>query len=253
MICVVGLCLFLAIRSNFFPSKKKETEEDDLDKQMNLITTAKGEEILYRCTEEILENVTRINKIYNRTLVALFKENRKVLKEMDSEAQHLSRKASERKRNILETLNHLQGHNINSGHFYVQVVDYVGEVTKALSYITKPAFNHIDNNHSGLTKEQIYDLMSINNDVEQIFAQMSTMLTSKDFSEIEPLLNLRLELFDKIADATKKQLKRIKANAAGNSSRSSMLYLNILNETKTIVLQSKNLMKAQSYFLQNKE
>ncbi len=252
MILIVGLCLFLAIRSNFFP-KKKENEEDDLELKMNLIATAKGEEILYRCSEEVLETLTRINKIYNRTLVALFKENRKVLKEMNGEAIHLSEKASDRKRNILETLNHLQDNNINSGHFYVQVVDYVGEVTKALLYITKPAFNHIDNNHSGLTKEQIVDLMNINNDVEQMFTAMRSMIEAKDFSELESLINLRYELFDKIADATKKQLKRIKANAEGNSSRSSMLYLNILNETKTIVLQSKNLMKAQNYFLQNEE
>ncbi|MFR9515044.1 MAG: inorganic phosphate transporter, partial [Rikenellaceae bacterium] len=252
MILVVGLCLFLAIRSNFFP-KKKDVEDDELDLKMNLIATAKGEEILYRCSEEVLETLTRINKIYNRTLVALFKENRKVLKEMNQEAQKLSDKASERKHNILGTLNHLQDNNINSGHFYVQVVDYVGEVTKALVYITKPSFSHIDNNHSGLTKEQIFDLMSINDDVEQMFIAMRDMLSSKDFSELESLMNLRYELFDKIADATKKQLKRIKANAAGNSSRSSMLYLNILNETKTIVLQSKNLMKAQNYFLENSE
>ncbi len=252
MILIVGLCLFLAIRSNFFPKKKKEAD-DDLDLKMNLIATAKGEEILYRCSEEVLETLIRINKIYNRTLVALFKENRKVLKEMNQEAQRLSDKASERKHNILETLNHLQDNNINSGHFYVQVVDYVGEVTKALVYITKPSFAHIDNNHSGLTKEQIFDLMSINDDVEQMFIAMREMLSSKDFSELESLMNLRYELFDKIADATKKQLKRIKANAAGNSSRSSMLYLNILNETKTIVLQSKNLMKAQNYFLENRD
>ncbi|MFI3280663.1 MAG: inorganic phosphate transporter [Rikenellaceae bacterium] len=252
MILIVGLCLFLAVRSNFFPSKKKEGQ-DDLDQKMNLIATAKGEEILYRCTEEVFETINRINKIYNRTLVALFKENRKVLKEMNAEAERLSRKASDRKRNILETLQHLQGNNINSGHFYVQVVDYLGEVNKALVYITKPSFNHIDNNHSGLTKEQIFDLMSINDDVEKMFAAMRSMLESKDFSHLESLLTLRYELFDKIADATKKQLRRIKANAAGNSSRSSMLYLTILNETKTIVLQSKNLMKAQSYFLENKD
>ncbi len=251
MILIVGLCLFLAIRSNFFP--KKKVVNDDIEEKMNLIATAKGEEILYHCSEEVLQTLTRINKIYNRTLVALFKENRKVLKEMNIEAQRLSDKASDRKRNILGTLNHLQDNNINSGHFYVQVVDYVGEVTKALLYITKPSFTHIDNNHSGLTKEQIFDLMGINDDVEQMFAAMRAMIESKDFAELENLINLRYELFDKIADATKKQLKRIKANAEGNSSRSSMLYLTILNETKTIVLQSKNLMKSQNYFLQNKE
>ncbi|MFI3264077.1 MAG: inorganic phosphate transporter [Rikenellaceae bacterium] len=252
MILVVGLCLFLAIRSNFFPSKKKD-DDDELDKQMSLIESAKGEEILYRCTEEVFDIVSRVNKIYNRTLVAMFKENRKVLKEMNSESERLNAKAKERKVSILVTLNHLQDNGINSGHFYVQVVDYLVEVTKALTYITKPSFNHIDNNHSGMTKEQVYDLMSINDAAEQMFGVMKSMLESKDFTEFDNMLSIRYELSDKISEATKNQLKRIKANAAGNSSRSSMLYLNILNETKNIVLQSKNMMKAQRYFIENRD
>ncbi len=249
-ILVVGLCIFLAVKSNFFPKKHVEQEEED---SMTLIATAEGEEILYRCTEEVLETVSRINKIYNRTLVALFKENRKVLKDMNLEATKLYEKSKNRKRNILETLRHLQVNNINSGHFYVQVVDYVNEVTKALLFITKPSFTHIDNNHSGLSKEQTFDLMSINNDVEQLFIMMKEMLATKDFSNLDTVLAKRDELFDEIADATKKQIKRIKQNGDGNSSRSSMLYLTILNETKSMVLQAKNLMKAQRYFIDNKE
>ena len=250
-ILISGLCVFLAVKSNFFP--KKQTQEEDEDNNNELIKSANGEEILYRCTEEVLETVGRINKIYSRTLVALFKENRKVLKDMHAEAVKLHDKSKNRKRNILDTLHHLQDNNINSGHFYVQIVDYVSEVTKALVFITKPSFNHIDNNHSGLTKDQTFDLMNINDDVEHIFVMIKNMLETKDFSDIELVMEKRLAVFDKIADATKKQLKRIKADAAGNSSRSSMLYLTILNETKTMVLQAKNLLKSQRYFLDNED
>ena len=50
-------------------------------------------------------------------------------------------------------------------------------------------------------------------------------------------------------EAIKRQLKRIKNKET--STRSSMLYLNILNETKTLVLQSRNLLKSQRYFLEH--
>ncbi len=250
-ILIVALCLFLAIRSNFFPKKKEDEEE--FDKQMQLIASAKGDEILYRSTEDVIEIVSRIHKIYNRTLVALFKENRKVLKDMNLEAEKLSEKTRFRKYNVLDTLNKLQDSNINSGHFYVQVVDYMSEVTKALLHITKPSFNHIDNNHEGLTKEQIFDLMSINDDVEQIFVTINTMLESKDFASVDDVMEMKNNLFDKIADATKKQIKRIKENAKGNSSRSSMLYFNLLNETKTMVLQGRNLIKSQKHFIMNSD
>ena len=53
----------------------------------------------------------------------------------------------------------------------MQVVDYLNEMTKALMHITRPAFEHIDNNHEGMSKEQIVDLMRVNDQVEAIFRQ----------------------------------------------------------------------------------
>ncbi|WP_337518568.1 hypothetical protein [Alistipes ihumii] len=52
---------------------------------------------------------------------------------------------------------------------------------------------------------------------------------------------------DTRAAAIKSQIKRVKAKAS--TTRSSILYLTIINETKTMVLQSRNLLKSQKYFL----
>ena len=38
-----------------------------------------------------------------------------------------------------------------------------------------------------------------------------------------------------------------------SSTKACMLYLSILNETKSMVLQARNLLKSQSYFLKNKD
>lgn len=58
---------------------------------------------------------------------------------------------------------------------------------------------------------------------------------------------MRDELFGVIAEAIKNQLHRLEN---GNmSTKASILYLNILTETKTMVLQSRNLIKSQAYFL----
>ena len=100
----------------------------------------------------------------------------------------------------------------------MQVVDYLSEVTKALIHITRPAFEHIDNNHTGLTKEQIADLMRVNDGVDEIFTHINEMMRSKNFTDLDKVL-----------------------------------YLSILNETKSMVLQARNLLKSQSYFLKNKD
>ena len=188
-------------------------------------------------------------KIYDRTLIAVFKENRKVLRDMVKESNDLFYQSRERKYTLLPTLKKLQSGDVNTAHYYVQVVDYLNEMTKALMHITRPAFEHIDNNHEGLSKEQAKDLMSINDDVESIYRHINQMLREGDFSEIETVLTMRDQLFESIAEAIKSELTRI--NEARSNTKASMLYLTILTETKNMVLQSRNLLKSQQYFLKH--
>ena len=88
---------------------------------------------------------------------------------MVRDSNRLFEEARTRKYNVMPTLRRLQQCDIDTGHFYVQVTDYLSEVTKALIHITRPAFEHIDNNHEGMSKEQIVDLMRVNDQVEAIF------------------------------------------------------------------------------------
>ena len=167
-------------------------------------------------------------------------------------SNRLFEEARARKYGIMPTLRRLRNSDIDTGHFYVQVVDYLSEVTKALIHITRPAFEHIDNNHEGLSKEQIVDLMRVNDDVEAIFVKINEMLRSKDFSELDKVLEMRDRLFETIVGAVKSQLRRIHDDES-TGTRSRVLYLTVLNETKTMVLQARNLLKSQSYFLEHKK
>ena len=78
------------------------------------------------------------------------------------------------------------------------------------------------------------------------------MLSTKDFSELDLVLEMRDRLFDTIVEAIKSQLRRIHDDPE-TSTRASVLYLTILNETKTMVLQARNLLKSQRYFLEHKQ
>ena len=171
---------------------------------------------------------------------------------MVKSSDKLYEEARDRKYGIMPTLRRLQQCDIDTGHFYVQVVDYLSEVTKALIHITRPAYEHINNNHEGLTKEQIVDLMRVNDQVEAIFDKINDMLRTKDFSDLDMVLEMRDKLFDTIVEAIKSQLRRINGDETV-STRASVLYLTILNETKTMILQARNLLKSQHYFLEHKK
>ena len=152
---------------------------------------------------------------------------------------------------VYTTLKKLQGGDVNTAHYYVQVVDYLNEMTKALMHITRPAFEHIDNNHEGLTREQTTDLIRVGDEVEAIYRRINAMLTTNDFGDIDLVLSMRDRLFETISDAIKSELRRFNTSGKG-STKASMLYLTILNETRTMVLQLRNLLKAQRHFLETK-
>lgn len=244
-VIVTVLCGYMLIHSNFL--KKSKTSAAPAAAGVKSQST---EDIIINLRDEVCRTMESATKIYDRTLIAVFKENRKVLRDMVKESNDLFYQSRERKYTLLPTLKKLQSSDVNTAHYYVQVVDYLNEMTKALMHITRPAFEHIDNNHEGLSKEQAKDLMSINDDVESIYRHINQMLRDGDFSEIEMVLTLRDQLFESIAEAIKSELSRI--NEARSNTKASMLYLTILTETKNMVLQSRNLLKSQQYFLKHR-
>ncbi|WP_346700555.1 inorganic phosphate transporter [uncultured Alistipes sp.] len=241
LIIITILCGWMLIHSNFL---KKDKESTAVRQQIRT-----NEDIITDLRDEVCATMESATKIYDRTLIAVFKENRKVLRDMVKESNDLFYHSRERKYSLLPTLKKLQGEDVNTAHYYVQVVDYLNEMTKALMHITRPAFEHIDNNHEGMSMEQTRDLMSINDDVESIYRRINQMLREGDFSEIETVLTMRDQLFESIAEAIKSELTRI--NEAKSNTKASMLYLTILTETKNMVLQSRNLLKSQQYFLKH--
>ena len=242
-IVITVLCGWMLIHSNFL----KKNKENTVARQQ----AETDQDIIAALRDEVCTTMESATRIYDRTMIAVFKENRKVLRDMVKESNDLFYRSREHKYTLLPTLKKLQGSDVNTAHYYVQVVDYLNEMTKALMHITRPAFEHIDNNHEGLSMEQTRDLISINDDVESIYRRINLMLREGDFSEIETVLTMRDQLFESIAEAIKSELTRI--NEARSNTKASMLYLTILTETKNMVLQSRNLLKSQQYFLKHRQ
>jgi hypothetical protein len=91
--------------------------------------------------------------------------------------------------------------------------------------------------------------MEINDAVAVIHANISEMLRTKNFGKLDYVLEMRDNLFIVITGAIKNELKRVKANTS--RTKTSLLYLTVLNETKTLILQSRNLLKSQKHLPEN--
>ena len=241
-VVAVVLCSFLVVKSNF-TGRKKEKEEDAAVRLDGMDAT----DIRLECIDAVCRTMERVTQIYSRTIMAVFREDRKVLRDMVKESEELFQEGRERKYKVLPALRTLREHDIATSQFYVQVVDYISEASKSLLHITRPAFDHINDNHKGFTEEQITDLDAVNDEVETIFVTVNEMLRRKHFTDISIILEMRDHLFDTIDAVMRNQLRRMKQGEFSTSA--SILFFNILNETKTMVLQSRNIMKSFEKFI----
>ena len=247
IIGVTVVCLVLLVKSNFSKDKKEEEREESAVAMIGDTLKQSPEEALITYTEHVCASMEKVTMIYDRTIVAVFKENRKVLRDMVREAEEFYHSTREQKYEIIPLLRTLEESDVSTGHFYVQVVDYISETSKALLHITRPCYKHVDNNHTGLSKEQVYDLKRINDRVEEIFGEINDMLRSRSFDNMESILNKRDEMFDLIDEVMQNQLRRLRDT--GGSSSANMLFFNILTETKTMILHSRNIMKSLEHFV----
>ena len=155
-IALAGLCLlcgYILCHNLIFKKKDKEKKSEEI----NIIHDGECDsDVLYSCTQEVCTTMEQVSSIYNHMLVALFTENRRLLKETMTESEDLYHQANQRKYHIMKTLKLLQDHNVETGHFYIQVVDYLTEVSKALLHCTRPAYQHIENHHRGLRKSRLW-------------------------------------------------------------------------------------------------
>ena len=232
-------CMWMLIKSNFINTRKADAMPEEATKESSI--------------ENVIDEVCKMMKlstnIYDRTMVAVLKEDRRALKELVRESTECYEHTNKLKYSIMPALKKMKSSSVEVSLYYVQVVDYLSEITKAILHITRPAFEHIDNNHKGLSQEQVDDLMRINDAVAEIYGMINRMLVTNDFREIDDVLTLRDELFEHIAETTKSELQRITAGE-GNT-KASMFYLTAMSETKTMVLQARNLLKSQRYFLEH--
>jgi len=239
------LAVYMLIQTSVI-HKRREKKQHEHDKIVPI--DVRKMSIVEQCKEDVYTVFEQISRIYTQTLQCLSSEDHKMLRKLYKEAKELYQKERDRKNyEMLPTLVKMKEDAVDTGHYYVQVLDYLNEVSKSLAFITKSSFEYIDNNHTGLSDQQVADLESINREVSIVYSDIAKMLGTSDFTDFELVIKKRDNLFNLFAEKIKAQIKRVKANESGT--RNSMLYLNIVSETKTMLLQSRNLMRAQRLFI----
>jgi len=246
----IGILLLLAV---FFVikthavhrAKEREIkEEKELEADEEII---KSGNIQKMCTKNVLSTLSSVSEFYKKIIHGLSNEDRKQLREVKKEVNVLNRRVKKFKDNTNKTVGLLKDDFIETGHFYVQVMDYLREIAHCLTFISIPSYDHINNQHKALIPEQKDDLKSLCDEVQALMNDVAKIIYEKKYSKVEEAIEKQQILLDTIVKLRRKQVKRIKKNEGGV--RISLLFLEILAETKNLLLYSINLLKAQRDFV----
>ncbi|TFH21665.1 MAG: inorganic phosphate transporter [Bacteroidia bacterium] len=236
ILILLGLSVFILLRTHAFHKLRVEKQER-LD---NEITTA-SHEVLKTCDDEVMSSIIKVSKILFLTYTNLFKEKHKELKKLSKEVKHLSRDIKEIRANIPNTLKKFKESEMESGHHYAHVVTYMKEMSYSLMHIVQPAFNHLDNKHP-LDKEQIETLKDFNVKVGEFFNFVIILLKNKNSDNLNELTSRRDELINMANDIFRSRIKILKKTHKGG--KESVTYMEMLVETKNLLLQVVQLVKA---------
>jgi phosphate/sulfate permease len=220
---------------------KKSEEDSKIDLELGSKTVQE------KCNVRVISSLIAISELYNNIINAFIGEKRKKLKNALKDVKKLDKEVKSFKKNVHDTVRTLQiEESVETGDYYVQLLDYLRETAHCMNFIAQPIFEHVDNNHAPLNPEQVKDLKSFLKNFSVYVEKVIKTISSREFKDMDNVSLYMQEMMAELSKMRKNHLKRIKTDNVGT--RVSLLYLDILNETKNLVLYMMNLAKTSRDF-----
>jgi phosphate/sulfate permease len=243
-IAAIILAIAFVVRTYYIHRKRSKDEEEAEEKELKIWN---GENILAECNDNISTTVISVSKLYYLVIHSLINEDRKRLKKVNKKIEELNLLTKNLKKRVFTTLKKLEEDSVETGHYYVQTLDYLREIAHCLTFIVDPVYEHIDNNHSPVIPEQAKDLKQLNEDIAELFNYILNMLKKGNFQEMDLIIRKQTAILETLNRLKKKQIKLIKSETVGT--RNSMLVLGLYAESKNLLLNTINMVKAHRDFI----
>lgn len=223
--------------------KSKKVEDAEANKEF---IDVKGQ-YLERSNNAVKSAIIKAAKIYYVAIIGLVNEDRRQLKSIRNEVNDYNNHIKELKDNLYSFMQKLNKLTPETGHYYVQVLDYMREMAHALSYIVDPIYEHVANKHKALIDTQQKELTKLADKNSAVFNQVIHLVKEMNYADAASVISSIEELISNIEQLRRDQIKRIKKGEV--NTRNSMLYLGLMQESKNLLLFMINIIKAQRDFV----
>lgn len=244
VICIVCFVIFSFYRTNI-THKKRENKNHETAEEVE--ETRSVDSLFEKCNTNIRKTLISVTELYQSTIDQLIKEDHKELKKQLKISTQLEEKLNNKRNKLYQNIPSLPvTESIEATHYYILTLDYLKEIAHCTTFLIEPVYNHVDNNHKPLIDTQAEELTQLTKAFDKFMSQVLDSLENNNQEQLEKINQEQAVILAMIKESRKNLIKTIKRKAVGT--KTSMLVLGILNETRNLLIYTVNMMKIQNDF-----
>ena len=250
IIALIGLAVFMLIRSQVMYKKRKEKEKGNATIKQLMQSTDNMEilELLRTHTREELGKILEFTEDnFERTVTAFLHENLRGLRRAMGFVKFEKQLIKQMKRTGTLAMCRLDNNTVlEKGLYYYQGNDFASELVYSVGRLCEPCLEHIDNNFKPLDTIQKGEFADVTEDIVYLLQVCRHKLENNDYNNFEEDIRKANDLNGQLAHLKREELQRIQSQSG--SIKVSMVYLTMIQEAQNIVTYSINLMKVSRKF-----
>ena len=230
---VLVILVGYVLTKNYFLHKErriKEIEEEELE----MIESKSIKGVIFESSKNITKFSKRINKLFQKTFEGLASKDISTLKENQTTVSKLDKDVDLIANNVFYFIKNLdEASKESASDFHMKILGGLENITLSMQTITKSTYKHFNNNHRGLTYNQLRELKELEDDMNNFFKKIVQTFEKQKYEEIKSIFTIKESLIKSLNKKIKSQVSQTKDKDSGP--RNTRLYFEFLNKTKSIV------------------
>ena len=230
---VLVILVGYVLTKNYFLHKErriKEIEEEELE----MIESKSIKGVIFESSKNITKFSKRINKLFQKTFEGLGSKDISTLKENQTTVSKLDKDVDLIANNVFYFIKNLdEASKESASDFHMKILGGLENITLSMQTITKSIYKHFNNNHRGLTYNQLRELKELEDDMNNFFKKIVQTFEKQKYEEIKSIFTIKESLIKSLNKKIKSQVSQTKDKDSGP--RNTRLYFEFLNKTQNIV------------------
>ncbi len=217
-------------------NKKKHQIRENEDEELNVFNLKKINDIDYAVDMSFKHSGIYLEKIMdslNRGYTGLFNNNRLELRNLRKETKVTQQWANILIANMFKVLRLFQKTKYNDSQEFPNTIETLQEIAESNRDIIVRAYDHLNNNHSGLLDTQVKELKEVRNIAVKTIQTASRKLKKDEDLNMDVIIENKKKLEEIINVFNDNQIMRIQDNSS--KTRLSILFFGLIWDTVKIV------------------